>query len=267
MKRPYIISECGCNHQGDLETAKKMIRIAVDFCGVQAVKFQKRDIEQYRTDPAYYEHRKALEFSIDQHGELRGLCASLGVDYGCSVFDEKSLSEILSLGPSYIKFGSAVNQRKDLIGIAIREASLPVHISLGMLTNIEREIIVNHARRFSDRIVLYHTTTNYPIRSTEACLLEISMLKSETHCHIGFSNHHPGVALDLVAYALGAEYIERHFTLDRTQKGTDHAASLEPDGLRKVVKYLADAADAMEYKPESGLVECEIANRKKFKGL
>lgn len=267
MKKPYVICEVGCNHQGSLETAKKMIRICADFCMVNAVKFQKRDIEQYRNDPAYYEHRKALEFSIEQHAELRDLCASLGVDYGCSVFDVKSLSEILSLHPSYIKFGSAVNQREDMIHALIGKLDCGFHLSLGMLTNREREEIMYAVETlFGTDTVLFHTTTGYPIPAKDACLLEISKLIGMTHCPVGYSGHHQGIALDIAAFALGAQYIERHFTLDRTQKGTDHAASLEPDGLRKVVKYLSDAAEAMTLKPPSGMCECEIQNRKKFKG-
>ena len=267
MKKPYVICEVGCNHQGDLETAKRMIRIAADICEVNAVKFQRRDIEQYRGNPEYYGHRKALEFTIEQHAELQDLCASFGVDYGCSVFDVKSVNEILSLSPSYIKFGSAVNQREDMWRALCGKINVPLHVSLGMLARHERAMVVTEFEMlFGSETVFYHTTTGYPIKSDQACLLELQQLRTMTDCPIGYSGHHQGVALDLVAFALGAQYIERHFTLDRTQKGTDHAASLEPDGMRKVVKYLADAAEAMEYKPESGLVDCEIENRKKFKG-
>lgn len=243
-----------------------MIRIAADFCMVDAVKFQKRDVEQYRANPKYYEHRRALEFAIEQHAELRDLCASLGVEYGCSVFDVKSLEEILSIHPSYIKFGSAVNQREDMIHALCGKLNCGFHLSLGMLTSDERERLVPEIEiLFGTDTVFFHTTTGYPIKPQDACLLEISKLIGMTGCPIGYSGHHQGIALDLVAFSLGAQYIERHFTLDRTQKGTDHAASLEPDGLRKVVKYLSDAAEALSLKPPGGMCECEVENRKKFK--
>ena len=281
MKKPYVIAEMGCNHQGSIETAKQMIRIASDFCHVDCVKFQKRDVEAFRDNDrpysgpqsfgaTYYEHRKALEFSIEQHRELRDLAASLGVEYACSIFDEKSLREIISIVPSYIKFGSAMNQRTDLISIAITETKLPIHISLGMLTRDEKSDLIHwlHAALVDDlsRLVLYHTTTAYPIAARDACLLEIEQMVETGFSPVGYSGHHQGIALDLVAFALGAEFIERHFTIDRAWKGTDHAASLEPDGMRRLIKYLADASDALDFKPLSGLCACEIESRKKFKG-
>lgn len=282
MRKPLIVAEIGCNHQGDFEIAKRMVRVAADFCGVDFVKFQKRDIEaiedktHLHPNPSmsfgrtYYEHRKALEFSVEQHAELRDLSASLGVGYACSVFDLQSLKDIISLSPDYLKFGSAVNQSFDLLGYAFENWTGPIHISLGMLKKEGRADLMSflRERRSIHSVVLYHCVTAYPTPAVQACIREIVNLVNGLggmYNDVGYSGHHQGVALDIAAFALGANWIERHFTLDRTWKGTDHVAALEPDGLRKVVKYLLDTALALTEKPRGGLVECELENYNKFK--
>jgi N-acetylneuraminate synthase len=286
MQRPYVIAEIGANHCGDFELARRMVRIAADFCGVDFVKFQKRDIgnipngEVVCPDPAQAygrtirEHRQALEFTFEQHEELKKLAHSLKIGYGCSVFDQPSLEGMIALAPDYIKFGSAVNERVDLLEYAFDNWPRDIHISLGMMTLDVRRLLMSflweHGKGRDAKVVLYHCVTAYPVRPKHAALQEIAVLSSAKQPgifdEVGYSGHHQGVALDLVAFTLGAQWIERHFTLDRTWKGTDHIASLEPDGLRKVVKYLNDAAEAITLKPEGGIVECEIESRRKYKG-
>jgi N-acetylneuraminate synthase len=143
-----------------------------------------------------------------------------------------------------------------------------IHLSLGMTTRHEEERVMR-LLYCKDRLcdtVIYHSTSGYPIEPKDACLLEIQRLRATygIDCKaVGYSGHHNGIALDLTAFAMGAQIIERHFTLDRTWKGTDHAASLEPAGLTKLVRDLGAAGQAMTFK--SGVLECEEANRKKLK--
>jgi len=281
---PTVIAEVGCNHKGDLDIAKEFIRTAVHFCGVQHIKFQKRHNptllpeDQYHAPhpvpensygATYGEHREALEFSIEQHQELKALCDQLGATYSTSVWDIPSLKEVIGLNPKYIKIPSATNTNYDLLEIACVEFPGKIHLSLGMTTQDEESHILELFRRHSrvQDLILYACTSGYPIDPSEACLLEVTRLKqsydNEVHA-IGYSGHHNGIALDIAAFTLGAEFVERHFTLDRTWKGTDHAASLEPDGLRRVQRNLISCAAALTHKP-SEILDIEKPQRAKLK--
>jgi N-acetylneuraminate synthase len=267
-----LIAEVGCNHKGDLKIAKEFIDVATGFCKVRHIKFQKRTVRELLTEEEYVrphpvpyhsygrtygEHREFLEFEIEQHRELKEYCELRGAIYACSVWDLTSLKEIMSLRPAYIKIPSAMNTRTDLLEHACSEFPGPIHISLGMTTLREEGELVDlfHSRGRLRDLVLYACTSGYPIQASEACLLEIRRLHEAYGPEvrgIGYSGHHNGISLDIAAFTLGAAYIERHFTLNRTWKGTDHAASLEPDGLRRLNRDLGKAAEALTYKP------CEI---------
>ena len=285
-KSATIVAEIGCNHQGNFETAKEMITVAKLFCKVDAVKFQKRhprellSPEEYNAPhpepyhsygPTYGEHREFLEFSIDQHRELKDLCAQVGVIYSSSVWDMTSAREMVSLNPVLIKIPSACNLNFGLIGYLADEYWGDIHVALGMTNHDEEERIVKFLedKGRAQSVVLYACTSGYPVPFEDVALLEIRRL-SETYGDtvkaIGFSGHHLGIALDSVAYSLGATYIERHFTLDRTWKGTDHAASLEPDGLRRVVRDIDAVRKALTYKKKE-ILEIELPQRKKLKRL
>ena len=281
---PTVIAEVGCNHKGDLEIAKNFIETAVNFCGVRNIKFQKRHNKTLLPESQYHaphpvpensygttygQHREALEFSLDQHRELKGLCDHLGVTYSTSVWDIPSLTEIIDLNPDYIKIPSATNTHFDLLRLACKQFPGKIHVSLGMTTR-EEELKIIEIFRESARtqdLILYACTSGYPIDPSEACLLEITRLREsfggEVHA-IGYSGHYNGIALDIAAFTLGAEFIERHFTLDRTWKGTDHAASLEPDGLRRVQRDLISCAAALTNKP-SEILDIEKPQRVKLK--
>jgi N-acetylneuraminate synthase len=284
MRDPVLIAEIGCNHMGDLDLARRFIEVARNFCEVDHVKFQKRSVrdlltpDQYEAPhpvpgnsfgQTYGEHREFLEFSVEQHRELKQYCDERGIVYSCSVWDIPSLSDIASLEPEYLKIPSASNTNLELLDLACRTFGGGIHVSLGMTTAQEEaqilEVFRDH-RRASD-LVLYACTSGYPIQAGDACLLEIPRLV-ETYgaeiAAVGYSGHHLGISLDVVAYTLGATYIERHFTLDRTWKGTDHAASLEPDGLRRVRRDLLHAQEALRTKP-SEVLDTERAQRAKLK--
>lgn len=269
------VAEVAGNHGGSLSKAKEYVEAAAR-AGADYVKFQKRAVDllpesvakRPRTDdhafgPTEGDHRRALEFDIAQHAELKEFCEALGVGYACSAWDEKSYNQLVDLGVDYIKIPSAKNQdfeRWNRDGQYGQRREL--HVSLGLLTGEQRDLLLS--RNQLHRIVYYGCTSKYPCGSDETYLMEIPYLVERSGV-AGFSGHHNGIALDIAAYALGATWIERHFTLDRTSKGTDHAASLEPQGFAKLVRDLEAVRQALRGKP-FGLPSCEIEMHRKFKG-
>ncbi len=281
---PFIIAEIGCNHMGNLAIAKEMILNAKNFCAADAVKFQKRNItrllstEQYNAphpNPAnaygetYGAHREYLEFNLEQHAEFKAFCDEIGIIYACSVWDLSSAKEIASLNPKFIKIPSACNNNFELLDWLCNHYPHEIHLSTGMTTKQEIEEIVcffESKNRHQD-LVLYNCTSGYPVDFEDVCLLEINYLKNNYQHRIkqlGFSGHHLGIAVDVAAYTLGATVIERHFTLNRTWKGTDHAASLEPEGLRKLCRDLRAVHKSLQYKSED-ILPIEKIQRDKLK--
>lgn len=279
-----VIAEIGCNHKGDMDIAKEMISVVARVCGADVVKFQKRNNrellppDQYDAPhpvPAnsfgdtYGAHREALEFTADQHRELQAHCASEKIEYSTSVWDLTSAKEIAALNPGLIKIPSATNLHFELQGWLCENYGGEIHVSTGMTTKDEVEQIVkfyeSHGR--AKDLVIYACTSGYPVAFDDICLLEISQLQrsyADRVKAIAFSGHHLGIAADVAAVALGATWVERHFTLDRTWKGTDHAASLETDGLRKLVRDLRNVEKALKYKAED-ILDVEKVQRAKLK--
>ena len=281
-----IIAEIGCNHKGNMDIAKEMINTAKYYCKVDAVKFQKRkpseslDRETYNAPhptpynsygKTYGAHREFLEFNIDQHQELKQYCEKLDLEYSCSVWDPTSAREIGSLKPGWIKIPSACNEDAELLEAVIKSFDGEIHVSCGMTSLKAEEKIVAffEERGRSKDLVLYACTSGYPVPDKDVCLLEIHRLKNtfkDRVKDIGFSGHHLGIAIDIATYLLGANLIERHFTLDRTWKGTDHAASLEPEGMRKLVRDIKEISKALHLKPTQILpIEEETIKKLKHK--
>ena len=284
MKENTVIAEIGCNHKGDIEIAKEMIRIAAEFCKVDVVKFQKRTPRELLTEEEYNaphpnpmhaygatygEHRERLELSIEQHKELFSFCNDVGIMYSTSVWDTTSAREIIRLNPSMIKIPSACNTDHELLSLVASEFGGEIHVSFGMTSKVEEEQIIQFfrdQRRMND-LVLYSCISGYPVDFEDLSLLEIKRMKEQYGSHvkaIGFSGHHLGIAADIAALTLGATYFERHFTLDRTWKGTDHAASLELDGMRRLARDIRNVAKALTYKREE-ILDVEKIQRKKLK--
>lgn len=284
MQTPQIIAEIGCNHKGDMAIAKELITTAALFCKADVIKFQKRcnqellSIDEFNSPhpntnnsygATYGEHRELLEFSLDQHKQLKMWCEEVGVIYSSSVWDLTSAMEITSLNPDIIKVPSACNLNKLLIEYLCDNFRGEIHLSFGMTTQEEEELIVNlfEIKNRAKDLVIYMCTSGYPVSLEDVCLLEISRLKVKYQDRvkaIGFSGHHLGISIDCVAVALGAQWIERHFTLDRTWKGTDHAASLEPDGLRRLCRDCRGVTKALSLK-SSEILPVEIIQRNKLK--
>lgn len=282
--RPKVIAEIGCNHKGDLEIAKEHIRVAAMICKADVAKFQKRNPkallseEQYNAphpNPAnsygatYGEHREFLEFNLAQHAELKDFCEEFGIVYATSVWDLESAKEICSLKPELIKIPSATNLDFELQGYLSDNFEGKIHVSTGMTTRDEIDQVIGF---YEDRgrakdLVVYACTSGYPVAFNELCLREITTLIEKYGKRvdkIGFSGHHLGIAADIAAMTLGAQWIERHFTLDRTWKGTDHSASLEPDGLRKLCRDLKHVSEALTFK-QADILDIELPQKQKLK--
>jgi len=284
IRNPKVVAEIGCNHRGDMETARELVMVAAQFCKVDVAKFQKRCNRELLT-PAEYdaphpnpvnsygrtygEHREFLELNLEQHRELKDLCESFKVDYCTSVWDMTSAREISSLRPKLIKIPSACNTHHEMLGLLCDNYGGEIHISLGMTTRAEEDELIellDRKGRLKDT-VLYHCISGYPVPFESLYLLEIPRLIKSYGSRvkgIGYSGHHLGIAADVAAFTLGADWFERHFTLDRTWKGTDHAASLEPDGMRRVVRDLRATAKALQTLP-GDLADIEIPQRDKLK--
>lgn len=283
-KKPFVIAEAGCNHMGQMEIAKELINTAAIFCKADAIKFQKRCPKELLTEEQYNaphpnpvnsygdtygEHREYLEFSVDQHAQLKEWCENVGIMYSTSVWDLTSAKEIAGLKPKFIKIPSACNTHYEMLQWLCDNYSGEIQLSLGMTTHDEEEKIVKlfEENGRNKDLVIYNCTSGYPVPFKDVCLLEITRLRQlyENRVKaIGFSGHHLGIAIDIAAYTLGASYIERHYTLDRTWKGTDHAASLEPDGVRKLKRNLDATYEALTYKDEE-ILPIEQVQRDKLK--
>ena len=269
---------------GQMSIAKDLIAVAAKYCKADAIKFQKRNPKELLTpdqynsphpDPknsygkTYGEHREFLEFTIEQHKELKRFCEEMGIIYSTSVWDLTSAKEVASLEPVFIKIPSACNNNYQMLNWLCENYDGEIQLSLGMTTHEEEEKIVHlfeETGRAQD-LVLFACTSGYPVPYEDVCLLELTRLKKQYGSKvkkIGFSGHHMGIAVDAAAYALGAEVIERHYTLDKTWKGTDQAASLEPEEFKNLVRDLNNIHLAMTPKKDE-LLPIEKIQRDKLK--
>jgi sialic acid synthase len=281
-----IIAEIGCNHKGNLEIAKEMSKVAIVECGIEIVKFQKRTPKELLTEKEYNSphpnpenaygdtyglHREFLEFNILQHRELKEYIEKLGGVYSCSVWDMTSAREIISLNPIMIKIPSACNTDFRLLEFIAKHFEGEIHLSLGMTKVMEEVEIIKFFEKYNrlKDIVLYSCISDYPVQADDLCLKDISLklknYKGRVKA-IGFSGHHIDIIPDIVAMTLGAEYIERHFTLDKNWKGTDHKASLEPNELKQLRNNLIGIEKALKFKPKD-ILDCELKQRQKLKRI
>lgn len=243
-----LILEIGCNHQGDISIAKKMIQEAA-VMKVWAVKFQKRDIDSIPPEigdaprdiktsfgPTYREHREALEFSIDQMIELKKYTESLGLVFMCSAFDVESLKGLIVAGVGYIKLPSQLLLSEEMYMEILNNYEGQLFVSTGMHT---RKEIFRSKWVATPRIifpVIMHCISIYPCSLLDLQLKLIQKLKEYDRI-VGYSSHEiQGRAIPWAVVA-GAEYIERHFTLDKNMKGSDHATvSSDPEEVRNIIQ-------------------------------
>ncbi len=281
MKNCKVVAEIGCCHLGSLDRAKELSKLAF-LCGADYMKTQKRNPEEstppgIRDKPhpnaifaygdTYLEHRKNLELSIEDHVQLSNHCSHIGIEYCCSVWDLSSARDIIkNINPAIMKVPSACNDNHELLKCLFTEYDGDIHISTGMTTRTEIENLIDKIAKYGDRVVLYHCTSEYPCPFEHLYLRDIDhlfLLVENTGMRIGFSNHGYGIASDIAAFTKGVEWIERHFVDDRTIKHTDAAASLEPEGLRKLCRDLKNVAKALEY--SDGITPEEREQRDKLR--
>jgi N-acetylneuraminate synthase len=244
----YIIAEAGINHNGDLDIAKKIIDAAA-HAGADAVKFQKRTPEictppdqqkQMRETPwgyiTYLDYRYKVEFNEEQYRELDRHCKAKGIDWLVSVWDEPSVDFMEKFDTPAYKLASASLTDHNLLK-HVRKTGKPVIISTGMSTMEEIHKGVDAVG--ADNLVVMHSTSAYPCAPEELNLKMIETLRREfPNIPIGYSGHEVGLVPSAIAVALGATSVERHITLDRAMWGSDQAASVEPGGFEKLVKYI-----------------------------
>lgn len=281
-KKPIIIGEQGCSSLGNIKNAKELIDIAAE-CGCDYVKFQKRNPKEslpedqwhkphpnpyYSYGKDYLSHRVYLEYSISQHAQLKSYAEKKRISYSSSVWDVTSAMEVSSLNPSFIKVPSASNNNLGILEHLRDKYCGIVVVSLGMTSKEEEENILDIFKKQSkDRLVLMACTSGYPVEFKDVCLLEIKRIKEmygDKIKSIGYSNHSKGIAIPVAAYTLGAEWIEVHYIDDRTKRHTDAATSLEPQGLRKLIRDLNAAYAALTYKNRE-ILEVEKVQRLKLK--
>jgi N-acetylneuraminate synthase len=243
----YIVAEIGINHNGSLDTAKEMIRAAKET-GADAVKFQKRTPElcvpedqrdMMRETPwgyiSYMEYRERMEFSKKDYQEIDTLCQELGINWFASVWDESSVDFIEDFSPVCYKMASACLTDHKLQQ-KVRKLGHPMIVSSGMSTFEQIQDTVKLIGQ--EDLILAHSTSSYPCDPQELNLRMIETLRKKFDCPIGYSGHEVGLITSVVAVALGACMVERHFTLDRAMWGSDQSASVEPGGFRRLVKYI-----------------------------
>jgi N-acetylneuraminate synthase/sialic acid synthase len=247
----YVIAEIGHNHQGSLEQAKALVHAAKE-CGVDAVKFQKRDNRRLFTrsfyespydnensfGATYGEHREALELGKSEWFELSRYAREEGVAFVAAAFDEPSADLLAELDVDAFKFASG-----DLLNVPflryVAAFGKPMFLSTGGGTLEDIDRAVEAVATVNDRLCVLHCTASYPADVEDLNLAVITALRERyPELVIGLSDHHNGIAMAPVAYLLGARVFEKHFTLNHAWKGTDHAYSLMPDGMRRFVRDL-----------------------------
>lgn len=243
----YIIAEIGINHNGSVQTAKDLIKSSYD-AGVDAVKFQKRTPEicvpdhqkdQMRDTPwgyiSYLDYRYKVEFGQDEYKEIDAYSKSLGIHWLASSWDLPSLAFIDAFNPPAHKVPSALLTDHELLR-GMKATGKPIILSTGMSTMEEIRKAVDIVGE--KNLLLCHTTSSYPCPPEELNLKMVQTLKENFDCPVGYSGHEVGLVPSALAVALGACLVERHVTLDRAMWGSDQSASVEPHGVRTLVKYI-----------------------------
>lgn len=250
----YIIAEIGINHNGDIAIAKQLMDVAAQS-GCNAVKFQKRtpaicvpedQKSQMRETPwgtmTYLEYKERTEFGQSEYEQIDAYAKKLNIHWFASPWDLPSVDFLLGFNPVCIKVASASLTDTALLS-KIAATKVPLILSTGMSTMAEIESAV--ALISNTQFGLAHATSTYPCQPTELNLRMIQTLDSKFKVPVGYSGHETGLATTVAAVAMGATFIERHITLDRSMWGTDHSASVEPTGLDRLVRDIRNTEAAL----------------------
>jgi len=241
----FIIAEIGINHNGDINIAKDLIKLAKE-CGCDAVKFQKRAIDavytkelldSYRESPwgkTQRAQKEGLEFGLKEYKEIEKYCKEIGIEWFASAWDMESQKFLRQFNCRYNKVASAMLVYNDLLK-EIASEKKHTFISTGMSDIKVIDNAVEIFRKAGCPFELMHCVSTYPMDDEDANLNRIKTLKERYKCHVGYSGHEVGLAVSYAAVAFGITSLERHITLDRAMYGSDQAASIEPAGLRSLV--------------------------------
>ena len=254
----FIIAEIGINHQGDVSIAKNLIQKAKE-CEADAVKLQKRSISRILTKSGlemaydnrnsfgktYGEHKIALELSEADYHELNTYCKKMDIIFCASGWDEESIDFLDEMGIPFFKMASADLTNFPLL-VHTAKKNKSMILSTGMADMKMVQAAYSQVNQINNQIAILQCTSTYPSAFSEVHLNVLqTFMKEFPDTVIGYSGHEQGIAIPPAAVALGAKIIERHFTLDRTMKGGDHAASLEPQGFAKMVRDIRHIEEAM----------------------
>jgi N-acetylneuraminate synthase len=244
-KSIFIIAEIGINHNGNMLICKELIDVAVSS-GCDAVKFQKRDIDQVYTQEfldspresqwgtTQREQKMGLEFSADEYQEIEDYCKGKGLEWFASAWDINSQKFLQQFDCKYNKVASAMIVYKELLRLIASEGK-HTFISTGMTTYNDIQAAVDIFREANCSFELMHTVSTYPMKDEDANLNMIKTLRERFECSVGYSGHEVGLAVSYAATALGITSLERHITLDRSMYGSDQSASVEPAGFKQLV--------------------------------
>lgn len=268
--RVFIIAEIGNNHNGSLPLALEMIDKAVEL-EVDCVKFQMRNLNEVYREKSLDKSGDDLgteyvidllnkfELTLEEHKKIAEYCSHIGIRYLCTPWDKKSLETLEEFGVEAYKVASADLTNLPLIG-AISDTNKPIILSTGMSTNAEVKEVVSFLNTRNNEFCLLHCNSTYPAPIHDLNLNWMKELK-KIHKNIGYSGHERGIAPTLASVALGARVIERHFTLDRTMEGPDHAASLEFDTFKELVISIRQIEESLGHSGERILSQGEMINK------
>jgi N-acetylneuraminate synthase len=244
--KPFIIAEVGINHNGSIELARDLIRMSKE-CGADAVKFQKRDVmtvysEEERAKPRKSpwgttngEQKFGLELTEKSYDEIDSYCKELGIPWFASAWDCKSQKFIQKYNCMYNKIASAMLTHRDYVNMVASEGKY-TFISTGMSKVEEIDRVVDLFEQKKTPYCLMHCVSKYPCPDNQCNLLKVRSLWVRYSCDVGYSGHEEGITPSVLACSLGAVAVERHVTLDRSMYGSDQSASLEREGLYRLVR-------------------------------
>jgi len=270
----FIIAEIGINHNGDMSICKELIDVAAE-AGCDAVKFQKRDLDQVYTQDFLNSHREShwgttqreqkagLEFGEEQYREIDQYCKEKGVAWFASAWDTNSQQFLRQFDCQYNKVASAMIVHEDLLKM-IAEEGKHTFISTGMTKYEDIQKTVDIFKAANCPYELMHTVSTYPMKDEDANLRMIKTLRDKFQCNVGYSGHEVGLAVSYAAAALDITSLERHITLDRAMYGSDQSASIEPAGLRQLVGAVRKIEMAMG-DGEKSILDAEVTIAKKLR--
>jgi len=270
----FVIAEVGINHNGDISICKELIDVAVD-AGCDALKFQKRDIDQVYTQVFLDSPRESpwgntqraqkegLEFTKEQYLEISEYCSNKGIEWFASAWDTNSQAFLRQFDCKYNKIASAMVVHEELLQMVADEGK-HTFISTGMSTyeNIDKAVGIFKTAGCS--FELMHTISTYPMKDEDANLNLINTLRNRYDCNVGYSGHEVGLAISYAAAAMGITSLERHITLDRAMYGSDQSASIEPNGLRQLVGAVRKIEKAMG-DGEKRVIDAEVPIARKLR--